>query len=192
MYLPCQITIRILDSAGQALPGAVLTRRVRPYVFYGFRGDGPAVEPGMQNIAGPDGYVAITEMRAGKHQFLVEANGYEPQTLEFDLPAGELRDAGIVYLSRAKCRVVVKLKGMRENQAYTVAVGQPLGNLVRFKKMTTSSELVFENLPARPYQVTVVAGTGGTPATAEVKPTAQSPEAAVEIDVSKLEPKHRK
>ncbi len=118
LYLPCQITIRILDSAGQPLPGAVLTRRTRPYVFYGFRGDGPAVESGMQNIAGQDGCVALSEMRAGKHRFLVEANGYDPQTLEFDLTAGELRDGGIVYLSKAKCRVVVKLKGMRENQAY--------------------------------------------------------------------------
>ncbi len=192
LYLPCQITIRILDSAGQPLPGAVLTRRTRPYVFYGFRGDGPAVESGMQNIAGQDGCVALSEMRAGKHRFLVEANGYDPQTLEFDLTAGELRDGGIVYLSKAKCRVVVKLKGMRENQAYTVAVGQPLGNLVRFAKLTTDSELVFENLPARPYLITVVAGTGGKPATAELNPTAQSPEAAVEIDVSMLEPKHRK
>ncbi len=188
-YLACSVTARVFDENNKPFAGGVLTRWVSKYVFYGFRNQGPQPETGNLATSGVDGRATIHEIREGNHQFLVEANGYEPQIIKVELKAGERKDLGDFYLVKAKGRIVVRLKGMRQNQAYGVSLLQLRGGVVRHVRSTTAVEVIFDGVPCRPYVVGSSLAQGGKTASANVHPTTESPEVIVEIDVSALEPK---
>lgn len=177
-----RVVVRVVDSSGKAIRGALLTRNHGTY---------PSLDkefkPGP-NAAVTDaaGVALLREVPARLETFLIEARGYEPQVLTVEVPGEVAADLGTVTLQPAVGRINIRLVGMAEKQTYSLMLLQPAGAGVKVLKDLTTDSIVLESLPARTYVIAVVAGRGGNTASLTVTLSADNPTQDVVVDVSSL------
>ncbi|MBZ0136947.1 MAG: carboxypeptidase-like regulatory domain-containing protein [Planctomycetes bacterium] len=184
LAVPAAATLRVIDENGEPLPQACLHRQPKHYIDYPLK-----PENGVRNSSGIDGSVTLSGLAPTVTELIVEAKGYEAQTIRVALSTGQESDLGTIRLVPSIGSIVVQLRNVKPDQSYEVMYIHPWGrggNSTRQTVLETGT-VTFERVKLRDYLVAVHLKGGGSVEQKRVTLTPDSPQAIVELDVAGLE-----
>lgn len=179
-YLPASVSVTVMDEGGKPLQNALFTRATGEYAAFLFRRLVPVA--GMKAYTDASGQARLEGLRAGRHDFSIEAEGYEPHRLELTLAEGATESGIQVFLKVAVGTITVRLHGMQEGQTYTIWIMQPRGVPVR-EKRGAEFETEFVRLALRTYTIGVSPSKGGQAASQVVTLAPGASDQVVDLDV---------
>ncbi|MCA8914640.1 MAG: carboxypeptidase regulatory-like domain-containing protein [Planctomycetes bacterium] len=179
----CTAGVTLLDEQGNPLYGAVIHLDSGSYEDY------PATTlAGSRGVSREDGRAIIEGVSSDVRTLVVEAQGFEPQTVNVVLSPGMLSDIGPIHLTRAEGVVTVRLLNRRPDCGYTVMLIHPAGKGGKSTRtnVPVSGEMVFEALPLRAYMIATTYEEGGRIVSQNITLSEETKSAVVELDVGSL------
>jgi hypothetical protein len=180
---PAAASVRVINESGDALPGACLFHDERVHIDY-------PVQPqfGVRAVSDADGRAELPGLAPTLTSLLVEADGYDTQTISVALSSGRSADLGTIRLVPSRGRIEVRLVNAQPGKSYEAMCIHPWGRggNSTLVAMPSSGMVVFERMKTRDYLVAVHLAGGGKVVSKNVTVSDEQLELVVELDVGLL------
>jgi hypothetical protein len=185
---PASASVRVIDENGDALPGACLFHDERVHIDY-------PVQPqfGVRAVSDAGGRAELPGLAPTLTSLLVEAEGYDTQTISVALSSGRSADLGTIRLVPSRGRIEIRLVNVQPGKSYEAMCIHPWGRggNSTLVAVPSSGMVVFERMKTRDYLVAVHLAGGGKVVSKNVTVSDEQLDLVVELDVGLLAEKNK-
>ncbi|MBX3474575.1 MAG: carboxypeptidase regulatory-like domain-containing protein [Planctomycetes bacterium] len=176
-------TVKVCDSDGKPLPGAVLRLDAQWHTAF------PAKHrQGVQAVADKEGAALLAGLPSTLASLQVDAEGFEPVSVPVALVGGVVANLGVISLVPARGCIRVHVTGLKAGQRVRVGCTGSGGSAGAVpSELPSSGTITFTGIPCRSYVVFVVPADGGKAISRVVNLGPDQPEVDVTLDATGLE-----